>query len=305
MAGGSVVTKWLKISGPKQRFSLLLFTNQSYPMKIRYALLILFILLTGGYAGVYAGGENRPAGGRSAAMGTASVAISDIWSSFNNQAGLARLNDLTAAFYYENRFLMKELGYKAGAFALPVKVGTVGLSFSHFGYSAFNESKIGLAFARSFGKRIAFGLQLDYNMARLEESYGNRNFLTFEAGMLAHITPELVVGAHVYNPISAKLSEYNDERAPVIFRLGAAWEVTPRVLITAETEKNIDNEADVKFGLEYRLIPALHLRGGISTNPASNSFGVGIFTGDFVIDISASYHYILGFSPQASIAYKF
>lgn len=252
-----------------------------------------------------AGGENRPSGARSAGMGTASVAVSDLWSAFNNQAALARIESAYAGVYYENRYMLRELGYKAGAFALPVKHGTVALSFAHFGYSAYNESKIGLAYAKSFGKYISFGLQLDYNMARLDESYGKRNFITFEAGMLANITPELAIGAHVYNPIRARLSEFNDERAPVIFRLGAAYEITEKFLLTAETEKDINHNANLKAGIEYKLIPALHLRGGISTNPSSNSFGVGIFAGDFIIDISASYHHILGFSPQASLNYKF
>ena len=271
----------------------------------KYYLLILTIPLLICFQTVLAGGDNRPAGARSAAMGTASVGLSDVWSAFNNQAGLAHLTSPMAGIYYENQFSLPEMGYKAGAFALPLSQGTVALSFSHFGYSAYNESKIGLAFARSFGKYIAFGLQLDYNMARLAESYGNRNFITFEAGMLAHITPQLAIGAHIYNPIRAKLSEYNDERAPVIMRFGAAYEITNKITITAEAEKDTYKDANIKAGLEYKLIPQLHLRGGISTNPSSNSFGVGVFVGDFIIDISASYHYLLGFSPQASLNYKF
>lgn len=252
-----------------------------------------------------AGGDNRPSGARSAALGHASVGLGDLWSAFNNQAGLARVEEFSAGAYYETRFQLKELGYKAGAVVYPGKMGTVALSFNHFGYSAYNESKIGLAYARGFGKFLSFGLQLDYQMARLAESYGNRNFITFEAGMQANITKELVLGAHVYNPISAKLSEYNDERAPVIFRLGAAYQLNQDILITSEVEKDIDMKANIRVGLEYRLIPLLHLRAGISTNPGTNSFGVGIFAGDFVIDVSASYHHILGFSPQAALQYKF
>ncbi|MBW6492066.1 MAG: hypothetical protein K0B15_12820 [Lentimicrobium sp.] len=267
-----------------------------------FALTFLFFIFS---RESFAGGENRPSGARSAAMGTSSVALSDVWSAFNNQAGLARLTVPVAGVYYENRFLLKDLGYKAGVFALPLNQGTVALSFSHFGYQAYNESKIGLAYARGFGKYIAFGLQLDYNMARLAESYGNRNFITFEAGLLANVTSQLAIGVHVYNPIQAKLSEFNDERAPVIFRFGTTYDISENIIITAETEKDINHTANIKAGVEYKLIPQIHVRGGISTNPASNSFGVGIFMGNFNIDISSSYHYVLGFSPQASLNYKF
>ncbi len=252
-----------------------------------------------------AGGDNRPAGSRSAALGNASVAISDVWSVFNNQAGLANLETANAGVYYENRFLLKELGYKAAAIAYPLKSGTIGLSFNHFGYSAYNESKIGLAYARGFGKYLSFGLQLDYNMTRLAENYGNRNFVTFEAGMLANITPKLVLGAHVYNPINAKLAQYNDERAPVIFRVGAVYTLSDKFTLVAETEKNIYTDASVNAGIEFKASNQIFLRGGISTGQESFSFGAGFHFGNFMVDISSSYHSILGYSPQASVSFKF
>jgi hypothetical protein len=254
---------------------------------------------------VIGGGDNRPVGARSAAMGNASVALSDLWSAFNNQAGLAYLETTNAGFYYENRYLLKELGYQAGAIAYPLKSGTLGLSFNHFGYSAYNESKIGLAFAKTFGKYLAFGLQLDYEMTRLAESYGSRNFVTFEAGMLANITPQLVLGAHIYNPFSAKLAEYNDERAPVIFRLGAAYTLSDRFTLVAETEKNIYTDASVNAGIEFKANNQIFLRGGISTGQTAFSFGAGFLFGNLMLDISSSYHNILGYSPQASVSYKF
>lgn len=254
---------------------------------------------------VMAGGDNRPTGSRSAALGNASVGLSDLWSAFNNQAGLAHIESITAGVYYENRFTLKELGYKAAAVAYPLKTGTIGLSFNHFGYSAYNESKIGLAYAQGFGKYLSFGLQLDYNMARLAENYGNRNFITFEAGVMANITKELSLGVHVYNPISAKFSEYNDERAPVIFRVGAAYSISEKITLVAETEKNIDTEASVNAGLEYKIMPTIHLRGGLSTGVSAFSFGAGFWLGDFTIDISTSYHNVLGYTPQAALSYKF
>jgi len=267
-------------------------------------LIIVFVLL---FIPFYAisGGENRPTGARSSALGNASVALSDLWSAFNNQAGLANIETTSAGFYYENRYLLKELGYKAGAIAYPMKSGTIGLSFNHFGYSAYNESKVGLAFAKGFGKYLSFGLQLDYNMTRLAESYGTQNYLTFEAGMLANITPKLVLGAHIYNPISAKIADYNDERAPVVFRVGAAYSISEKFTLVAETEKNIYTDPTVSAGLEYKPNERFFLRGGASTGPSALSFGAGFLFGNFLLDISTSYHNILGYSPQASISYKF
>jgi len=254
---------------------------------------------------LFAGGENRLAGARSAALGNASVAITDVWSTFNNQAGLASLSSPTAGIYYENRFLVKELGYNAIAFAYPMKSGTLAVSYSYFGFSAYNESKTGVAFAKAMNRFISIGVQLDYFSLRLEEPYDNSNFVTFEAGLSAKITPQLTLGAHAFNPINASLSDKTGERAPSALRVGAVYKASDFFAITAEAEKNIYHKVVLKSGIEYQVAQAIQLRLGISTNPSLFSFGTGIHYKSLLIDISASYHQVLGFSPQTSVAYVF
>ncbi len=254
---------------------------------------------------LFAGGEYRPAGARSAALGNASVAISDVWSAFNNQAALASLGSPVAGIYYENRFLIKELGYNAIAFAYPMKSGTIAVSYSYFGFSAYNESKTGVAFAKALNRFISIGVQLDYFSLRVDEPYGNSNFVTFEAGLTAKITPQLTLGAHAFNPINASLSKTSDERAPSVLRIGVAYKTSDFFTISAEAEKNINHKVVLKTGIEYKVIDAVQLRIGISTNPSLFSFGTGIHYKNLLIDISAAYHQVLGFSPQTSIAYAF
>src|SRR3954470_24173291 len=62
-----------------------------------------------------------PIGARSAALSDASVTYSDIWCSFNNQAGLAKLKGCTAGVDYVNRFLLPEFSTRSFAVALPTK----------------------------------------------------------------------------------------------------------------------------------------------------------------------------------------
>lgn len=269
--------------------------------KVYLMTFLMFITLSPSFAG----GGNRPAGSRSASMSNSSVCLSDLWSAFNNQAGLAQITQAQAGIYYENRYLLKELGYKAAAFACPFEAGTLGLSYTHFGFSAYNESKIGLASAKRIGKYLSMGVQIDYCMIHLDENYENHSFFTFEVGVLSNISPKLSLGAHVYNPLNVKISKKSGECAPAIFRMGASYMVTNKFMITAETEKDINHKAVLKSGFEYQLTPVVNLRAGIASNPASISFGVGIYKGNLVMDFSTSYHQILGFSPQASLSYKF
>ncbi|HOI87081.1 MAG TPA: hypothetical protein PLV51_04395 [Lentimicrobium sp.] len=271
-------------------------------LPITLLVIVTMIML---HASLKAAGENRPAGARSAAMANASVALQDLWSAFNNQAGLTALTDPVAGIFAENRFLIKELGFRAGVMALPAKAGTLAVSFSHFGYSAYNEWETGLAFARKFGKNFSAGLQLSYGRVSMGENYGQRGYTAFEAGMQVSVIPELLLGVHVHNPGSPRFSVLPAGQIPAAFRMGLAWEVNPAITVTAETEKDISHKPGVRAGLEYRFNTLLHLRCGISTNPASNSFGIGIVKDLMIIDLSSSWHPVLGFSPQASFAIKF
>ena len=102
------------------------------------------------------------AGARSNATGSCSVSLSDFWSIQNNPAGMADYRFFSAGLSYENRFFMKELSLYDLALMMPVKIGTIGLSYSRFGFENFNENKLGLAFARAFSPYFKMGLKIDY-----------------------------------------------------------------------------------------------------------------------------------------------
>lgn len=251
--------------------------------------------------------HNPQLGARAAAMSNAAVTNVDEWAIHHNQAALAYLKKPTAAISYQNRFLLNELSTKAVAFALPTEnAGTFGVSVSQFGYTQYNETKAGIAYARQLGKRISAGVRLNYYHIGFQESYyGNTGVLTAEIGMLAKVTDDLTIGAHLYNPSYAKIADYNDERIPVILRIGAGYEFSEKLTANVEVQKDLNNDPNVKIGAEYKVVDMLYLRGGLSTNHFENSFGFGLNFGDFSIDLASSYHYILGYSPQASMHYAF
>ena len=250
--------------------------------------------------------DNSPLGARSAGIGGASVSLADIWSVQNNQAGLGFVRDMSAGVFYQNQFMVKELSTKAGAFALPVKGGTFGISISNFGYSLYSENKYGLAFGKSFGEKISAGVQMDYFSEKFGDAfYGTKNILAAEFGIIAKPLKNLTLAVHIFNPTKAKLTGYNDERISTIMRLGLNYKFSDKVFIACETEKNIDKKNIFKAGIEYQPIKELYLRAGISTNPSLSSFGVGINIKNFHVDISSTYHSVLGLSPQIGLRYDF
>ena len=269
--------------------------------KLSLFLFFFFFILSKNFAG----NENISNGGRSAGMGGASVTLLDLWAVSNNQAGIAGIKTMKLGFYFENRFLIKELSYKSLAFVFPTHSGVLGINYHYFGYSAYNEQKIGLAYAKSFGKIFSAGLQLDYLKTSLADNYGSKNAFTFELGILAKLSQNVSLGAHIFNPVNAKFNDYNNEKIPSVFKLGINYTLSEKLIIAIESEKNIQYDPSFKAGFEYKLIKFVYLRLGISNNPTISTFGFGIDYHQFTLDFSSYIHQYLGYSPQFSFIYNF
>ena len=127
--------------------------------------------------------------------------------------------------------------------------------------------------------------------------------ITFEAGFLAELSEELLIGAHVYSPARLKLTE--EENIPTILTIGLAYCPSPKVFVNIEAEKDIEYPTRVKAGVEYWLIPLLAVRAGVASNPTIASFGLGIeFDNGLSIDIGSYFHQLLGVTPAFGLSYR-
>ena len=250
-------------------------------------------------------GLPQSAGARGAAMGNASVCFDDINSAFSNQAGLAFLEEISISAYGERRFMAEGLNSYLFAAALPYdKIGTFGLAINYFGFSDYNEQKIGLNYARKLARNFSMGVQLDY-LGTSIPNYGTAHSVTIEIGILAKLNEKVRLGAHVYNPVQSKVGTL--DRLPTLFSLGMTYEPSKKVFLSAQLDKDIYNHPFVgRFGLEYRPIDALYIRAGVSAAAlAQASFGFGLNLKQLKIDFASSYHQVLGFTPAMSIIYSF
>jgi len=269
-------------------------------MKQLFTFLLLPIFLAAN-----AGNDDLPIGARSAGLANASLTLSDVWSAHHNQAGLGFLDKAAAGVYYENRFLIPELGLSAGVVAIPVKKGAFGLSVRNFGYQLYNESKIGLGYGRSFGDKLSIGMQLNLINVRFADVYGARNAFTAEVGAIYKLNSSLTVAAHINNPTRAKLTELDADRLPTIIRFGLRYQFSKKVFIAGEAQKDTYNKAQLRFGLEYMATNVFFLRAGVATNPINSSFGFGLKLKKLMLDFAGTFHQVLGFTPQFSLTYQF
>ena len=248
--------------------------------------------------------ENHPAGARASSLSNAMVSVSDVWSTFHNQATLGGLTGFSGGFFYESRFLVEELSLSAGTLVFPVKAGTFGFSFSQFGKGEYKEFKTGLAFAKPLTKKLNAAVQLDYFSARFPENDAT-GFITFETGISFEVTDEITLGAHLFNPVKAGIETAEGmQKMPSVLRFGGHYQFPDYVLISLEAEKNFDFPFRIKSGIEFAPGKNLALRFGVSGKPVNYTAGLGYKVGKISTDIGFGYHGNLGISPSISIQFE-
>jgi hypothetical protein len=244
-------------------------------------------------------------GARSASLGYAAACVNDVWSVHNNPALMPDVSQITCGLYYENRFLLKELGYRCGVFLAPTSLGAIGGYISNFGYSAYSEWEIGLAYAREFGHYFSSGIQLDYYSILQGEDYGSQHMITFGIGLKTILNKKTIIVVHIYNPLPVKLFPQMAQNSSVLFSMGLIYHPSGNIMITTQADKDLVSKLSLKTGIEYGITDILILRAGLCTNPRIYTFGAGLMWRTFVFDLATSVHPQLGIYPQASVQLNF
>lgn len=282
-------------------------SNKKHHSLFTYSILIIgcivfFLLLP---VKLFAAYLTTPNDGRSSGMGNISVTTTNIWANFHNQGALSQIPHITAGFSYENRFHLNKISTKAIALAIPTRAGGLGINYSYMGYSKYNENKLGIGYGKSLAKFLSAGIQLNYMSTYIAENNTNRENISMEGGILAYPTPKFHIGAHVFNPTHAKITNKGEEHLPLIMRLGMGYQFENHTYLAIATEKEINKTAIFKVGAEHLLYEFIWLRTGIMTNPVKYSFGLGIPYKNFNLDLGFISHPKLGLSPHLSIYYSF
>lgn len=265
---------------------------------------VLFICLVS-FLSAFAGGENLVAGANHSATGGTNVTAQNVFSAHNNPAGIAFVKTVGFGLYTDLPYIVKGINNFNLSAVVPVqKFGSFGVDINYFGYSAYNEVKAGISYARNFGDIVSAGIKFDYLKINIADN-GSKNLFAFGIGLQYQAFKVLRIGANVYNPISMDVDNTAKEKLATNFSLGLAYIPSKKLTITLDGEKEIDQEVNFKAGIEYRPMKPLFLRVGAATNPTLITFGLGTEFKNFKIDASASWHLQLGITPQISLVYNF
>ncbi|MCW3080815.1 hypothetical protein [Segetibacter sp.] len=270
-------------------------------LALRYVVTTLILLLS---AALKAQIVRASLSNRYAAPGAYSNNFSDIFSATANQASIASLKTGAFGVYGERRFMLNDLASYTAIIAAPTPTGTFGLQVDYFGSSFFNETELGIIYARKISSAIDIGAKFNYHTIKVA-GYGNVSVFNFDIGAIFHLTEKLISGVHVYNPTSSKLGKTATEKLESIYSWGLGYEVSKQVFIGTEIIKHEGQPVSLIAGLRYDLHARIFIRAGISTGINNNSVGVGLNVGFGRIDLNTAYHPQLGFTPGILLLINF
>ncbi len=242
--------------------------------------------------------------GRAAGMGNAAVTLNDQWSIFNNIGGLAWIDKTSAFTSFDNRFSMVGFNTVAAGIVAPTKFGMAGgLTISQFGSEAYRETNFSAGISHKISN-VSIGLRANYFQLSIE-GLGTRRMIALEFGGVMKLTETIFMGAHIYNFNQAKVADFQDERLPVVMKAGISYRPIQKLILNLETEKDINFPQTFKAGLEYKIIPTLAFRTGVSTKPFISSYGFSFSFYAFELLYSLNTHPQLQPSHHLAIVYQF
>jgi hypothetical protein len=219
----------------------------------------------------------------------------DVFSMLYNPASLAAASSLQAGMYSERRYQLAELSNHAAALALPTSRGNFGFQLRYAGFSGYNESQLGFAYARKLGKAVMAGMQLHHYSYQAEGS-GRAGTLNSELGILMRLGHSLSLGMHVFNPVGGRFAKSGERLQPVV-SLALGYDASESFFISAELKKEAREQMQFHTGFQYRFAHRFFLRGGINTATGGGLAGAGISWNRLRLDMAGSYHPQLGWSP--------
>ncbi len=245
----------------------------------------------------------------SATIAGASVAVLSEWNSFQNLPALGHIEGIEVAVQYENRFMLKELSTKSIQAGLNVGYVNIGASFSHQGYSIYNEMLAGIGIARNFDDKFSMGVQFDYYTAYFHAADESRyrGVLLAQFGVASTILPGFTLGFHTFNPFQSNIkTEYTIKRVPSVFSIGTHYAFARNLIWLTQIDKEISSNYRFATGFEYQMVQEFTVKlGAYASDFLVPSIGFGLHLGSFHFHLNGEMHPLLGLNTLGNLRYRF
>src|SRR3989337_1767916 len=265
-----------------------------------------FLLIAAVFVSIHtkANAQYNP-GAKQISMSNSDVALSnDVFSLFNNPAGLAQMNWRELGIYYSpSPFGFSELANGFIAYHEPFDFGSIGVGAMTYGFELYRENKISVGFSYNYLNKFFAGAAVNLHTVSIK-NYGSDNTLYLNIGGLFYLTQNFRLGFSVQN---LNRASFGNEKVniPLIYNTGFSYGVMEDLTFNLAVEKDIRYNYSLRGAIEYYLLEYLSLRTGFSNEPSSYSAGIGINYSYFSLDYAFFTHTDLGLTHQAGLIISF
>lgn len=244
-------------------------------------------------------------GAKQISMSNSDVAQSnDVFSVFNNPAGLSQMNWRELGIYYSpSPFGFSELANGFIAYHEPFDFGSVGIGAMTYGFELYRENKLTAAFSYNYLNKFFAGASVNMHTVSIK-NYGNDNAFYLSLGGLYYFEQNFRLGFSVQNVNRASFTNEKDH-IPLVFNLGFSYDVLQELTFNLGIEKDVRYNYSLRGGIEYNLLEYISLRSGFSNEPSRYSAGIGINYSYFSLDYAFFTHTDLGLTHQAGLIISF
>lgn len=212
---------------------------------------------------------------RSLGLGGAALARIDPWSSYNNPAALAFLEDDFICSSHRQVLGLAALQRSALSANFKSFGRQIALNLEYFGFQYYNQSKFMLAYGQRISKSISLGLRLGSEAIYIEAGSGawlpSAEFFLFGKN-----GEKLQYGLAFKNPFARKLSD-DLHLKPSSFSVALLYQFKKDLNFSFEAESAWSESTLLMSGLEYHISKALYLRlGGQYREKTNFSAGAGL-----------------------------
>jgi len=244
-------------------------------------------------------------GARQISIANSDVALAnDVFTLFNNPAGLAQMNWKEVGIYYSPApFGLTELANGYVAYQQPFSFGSLGIGGMTYGYELYRESQIILGYSYNYENIFFIGAAANYQSYSIQ-NYGSTGAFYLNLGGLVYILDDLRWGFSTSNVNRATVGD-QDDQIPVVFTTGFSFDILKNFSLNLSLEKDVRYDPSISFGIDYDLIEYLSLRIGAADNPSKFTAGVGINYSILSLDYAFFTHPDLGLTHQAGVTLSF
>lgn len=220
-----------------------------------------------------------------------------------NEASLADDDALVFTGEQLMPFISREVGISTLTARLPVTHGAFGLSASHLGIPGFRQFSASVGYGLRLSEKLAAGVGFHYTgiVASGEWNYLRR--LGVSGGIRYELFPGLLLGMHVYNPVTISNYPEYGQTAPSLISFGMQHDLYDNTTWYLEAEHHSIGGWRFKTGAELAVADRFIVCSGFHSNPVALSFGTGASFRRSSVLICLQYSTIMGVTPALSVSY--